>query len=126
MERDYQIIAVDFDGTLCYSEWPMLGEPNLSLIRHLQLWRSGGHKLILWTCRCGEPLRAALEWCRMQGLEFDAVNDNLPEIIAHYGSNSRKITCDWYIDDRALLPAAAQFPIDFLPKLGDDKSKPIC
>ena len=105
MERDYQIIAVDFDGTLCYSEWPMLGEPNLSLIRRLQTWRSCGHKLILWTCRCGEPLCAALEWCRMQGLEFDAVNDNLPEIIAYYGSNSRKITCDWYIDDRALLPA---------------------
>ena len=25
---EYQIIAVDFDGTLCYSEWPALGEPN--------------------------------------------------------------------------------------------------
>ena len=33
---------------------------------------------------------------------FDAVNDNLPEVIALYGSNSRKITCDYYIDDRAL------------------------
>ena len=25
---DYTIIAVDFDGTLCYSNWPDLGEPN--------------------------------------------------------------------------------------------------
>ena len=31
---------------------------------------------------------------------LNAVNDNLPEIIEYYGSNSRKITCDWYIDDR--------------------------
>lgn len=28
----YQIIAVDFDGTLCYSNWPELGEPNRPLI----------------------------------------------------------------------------------------------
>ncbi len=32
---------------------------------------------------------------------FNAINDNLPEIIEKYGSNSRKITCDVYIDDRA-------------------------
>ncbi len=29
---DFKIIAVDFDGTLCYSEWPALGEPNVRLI----------------------------------------------------------------------------------------------
>ena len=31
----YQIIAVDFDGTLCYSNWPGLGEPNRPLIDYL-------------------------------------------------------------------------------------------
>ena len=31
----YQIIAVDFDGTLCYSNWPELGEPNRPLIEYL-------------------------------------------------------------------------------------------
>ena len=33
----YQIIAVDFDGTLCYSNWPELGEPNRPLIEYLIL-----------------------------------------------------------------------------------------
>ena len=28
----YQIIAVDFDGTLCYSNWPELGEGELFYI----------------------------------------------------------------------------------------------
>ena len=32
----------------------------------------------------------AVEWCREQNLEFDAVNDNLPEIIEFYGHNSQK------------------------------------
>ncbi|MBP3203861.1 MAG: hypothetical protein IJ794_19905 [Lachnospiraceae bacterium] len=104
----YQTIAVDFDGTLCYSNWPELGEPNHSLIEYLKNWKSQGNKLILWTCRAGEALEKALLWCQEQDLTFDAVNDNLPEVIEQYGNNSRKITCDYYIDDRALLPNMLQ------------------
>lgn len=102
MQRDYQIIAVDFDGTLCYSNWPELGEPNYVLISYLKQWKSNGNKLILWTCRANEALTKAVEWCEKQGLKFDAVNDNLPEIVEYYGNNSRKITSDWYIDDRMM------------------------
>ena len=101
----YQIIAVDFDGTLCLSNWPELGEPNKPLIEYLLTQKKSGNKLILWTCRAGEALERAVSWCRDQQLEFDAINDNLPEIIELYGTNSRKITCDYYIDDRAILPA---------------------
>lgn len=104
---DYEIIAVDFDGTLCFSDWPDLGEPNQPLIDYLRTWRDQGNKLILWTCRAGEALSAALDWCHEQDLDFDAVNDNLPEIVALYGNNSRKVTCDYYIDDRMLTPDIA-------------------
>lgn len=106
---EYKIIAVDFDGTLCYSDWPALGDPNVRLISYLRNWRDQGNKLILWTCRAGEALEDAIRWCHEQQLEFDAINDNLPEIVEMYGNNSRKITCDYYIDDRALLPEAAGF-----------------
>ena len=58
---DFQTIAVDFDGTLCYSKWPELGQPNQALIEYLQEWKRNGN-------------------------------------------NSRKVTCDYYIDDRMLLP----------------------
>ena len=44
---DFQTIAVDFDGTLCYSKWPELGQPNLALIEYLQEWKRNGNKLIL-------------------------------------------------------------------------------
>ena len=107
-QLDFQTIAVDFDGTLCFSKWPDCGQPNQALITYLQEWRKNGNKLILWTCRAGEALSKAVEWCREQNLEFDAVNDNLPEIIELYGNNSRKITCDYYIDDRMLLPEAVK------------------
>ena len=102
MEKSYQTIAVDFDGTLCFSEWPELGAPNQALIEYLKKWKHDGNKLILWTCRAGDALSNAVEWCRHHGLEFDAINDNLPEIVEMYGNNSRKITCDYYIDDRMM------------------------
>lgn len=105
---NFQTIAVDFDGTLCFSKWPELGEPNRPLIEYLKVWRNQGNKLILWTCRAGEALEKAVSWCRDQQLEFDAVNDNLPEIIEMYGNNSRKVTCDYYIDDKAMLPVMVQ------------------
>lgn len=78
MEKYYETIAVDFDGTLCFSNWPELGAPNKALIAYLQEWRKNGNKLILWTCRAGTALSTAVEWCHNHGLEFDAVNDNLP------------------------------------------------
>ena len=103
--NNFKTIAVDFDGTLCFSSWPDLGEPNTPLIEYLKQWKSDGNKLILWTCRAGEALEKAVSWCREHQLEFDAINDNLPEIVEMYGNNSRKITCDYYIDDKAVLPA---------------------
>ena len=68
MERNYEIIAVDFDGTLCFSKWPDCGEPNQPLINYLKKWKSDGNKLILWTCRIGEALSNAVSWCQEQGV----------------------------------------------------------
>ena len=96
--------ASERNGTLSFGTWPDVGEPNVPLIEQLKDLKNRGNKLILWTCRAGEPLENAVNWCRQHGLVFDAVNDNLPEIVSLYGNNSRKITCDYYIDDRACLP----------------------
>ena len=98
------ILAVDFDGTLSLGTWPDVGPANEKLFRFLRKRKDEGDKLILWSCRVGKPLEDAVAWCRENDLEFDAVNDNLPEIIETYGTNSRKISCDYYIDDKALFP----------------------
>lgn len=98
------IIAVDFDGTLCEECWPEIGKANIRLIGELIYRRSLGDRVILWTCRAGLQLTQAVRWCRSYGLEFDAVNENVPEIIEKYGSDSRKISADIYIDDRSEKP----------------------
>lgn len=97
-----KIIAVDFDGTLCANRYPDIGPANCWLIHRLkEEQETAGVKLILWTCRSGKLLENALNWCDSMGLTFDAVNENLPEIIEAFGSDTRKIFAHEYIDDRS-------------------------
>lgn len=97
---NFKVIATDFDGTLCENKWPDIGEPNEEIIWYLREQQAAGAKIILWTCRVGERLEEAVRWCYDQGLIFDAVNENLPERIAMFGTDPRKIGADEYIDDR--------------------------
>ena len=98
----FMTFAVDFDGTLSFGKYPDAGPANEGLIDFLIARKSRGDRLILWTCREGEALRIAVDFCQDRGLEFDAINDNLPEAVVKYGVNSRKVSCDFYIDDRAM------------------------
>lgn len=105
-----QIIAVDFDGTLFDTEWPsVIKEPNTELIAFLKDRKDKGDRIILWTCRHGEDLVAAVDACAEQGLIFDAVNENLPDIIEKFGGDSRKIFADKYIDDSNLYVYCPSF-----------------
>lgn len=97
------VIAVDFDGTLCTSAWPEIGEPNKDLIEFLKERRKNGGKLILWTMREGYSLLNAICWCDYHGLQFDAINDNLQELKDKYHNNPRKVYADIYIDDHNAL-----------------------
>lgn len=101
------IIAVDFDGTLSLAGYPHCGIPNTRLIDELNEFRRNGARLILWTCREGLLLAEALDFCKRVGIEFDAVNENLPDITEKYGV-SRKVFADYYIDDKARMPVKAE------------------
>ena len=96
------IWAVDFEGTLTTrSRFPNLGKPNTKVIEMLKMARMQGVRVILWTCREGKYLTDAVEWCKDLGLEFDAINQNLPEAIEYLGSDTRKVIADIYIDDKS-------------------------
>ena len=101
-------IAVDFDGTLCEYAFPKIGEQNeqhKQLMKLLIELRNKGNKLILWTNRGDNEqypvLTEAIEWCKEKGLEFDAINENLPGQKKLSGP-SPKIMADYYIDDKVL------------------------
>ena len=105
------IYAVDFDGTLSFGRFPGVGDPNESLFRFLISEKQRGARMILNTCRTGDNLKAAVDYCRDHGLEFEFVNENLPELIELYGGDTRKINADFYIDDKAVNPIAGHFTV---------------
>lgn len=102
-ERE-RIIAVDFDGCLCENAWPDIGEAKQDVIDALLLRQESGAKIILWTCRVGEQLSAAVRWCTRHGIVFDAINENLPVNVVAFGNDCRKIFADEYWDDKAVNP----------------------
>lgn len=99
-----KIIAVDFDSTLAVTQFPTIIEPKWNEIAICKALKKQGCILILWTCRCGEDLAAAVEYCRDCGLEFDFINENVPENVEKFGNDSRKIFAHVYIDDKAVNP----------------------
>ena len=111
-----KIIAVDFDGTLVEDKWPEIGEPNKEMFEFLKyLQKEHNIKLILWTSRTDRHLINAIEFCKTQGMEFDAINENLPEVKALTGRDTRKVYADIYLDDKSI--PAIQAPIYWVHKL---------
>lgn len=99
-----RIYAVDFDGTLAETKFPEIIKPYFSMFMTCKEIKRRGDILILWTCRCGKDLEDAVEFCRKHGLEFDYVNENVPENVEKFGNDSRKIFAHEYIDDKAWSP----------------------
>lgn len=101
-KKEPYIIAVDFDGTLATSAFPKIGRPIPEVIKFCKQQKELGNYLILYTNRHDEHLAEAIAWCTNIGLTFDAVNENLPHMIEYFGSDTRKIFANYYIDDRAV------------------------
>lgn len=103
-KNKYRIIGVDFDGTLAVTRgtYPKIQGPIQEVIDYVKSEQEAGAYLILVTMREGDVLDQAVEWCKEQGLEFDAVNDNLPHMKEFFKNNPRKIFCSEYLDDMNL------------------------
>ena len=94
------IIAVDFDGTLTMDRYPEIGSPKPYAVETMKRLKADGHYIILWTCRRGDRLEAAINWLLEQGIPFDRVNAHEPRNLALYGDDTRKVYAHDYIDDK--------------------------
>lgn len=100
------ILSIDFDGTIVEHKFPKIGKPLPGAIETLKELKKAGHQLILWTCREDQGhkidkqyLREAVEFCKKEGVEFDAVNESLPDDFRPDGVLKRKPFAHYYIDD---------------------------
>ena len=103
-----KIVAIDFDGTLVEDRFPKIGNPIWSAFDLCKSLKKSGVKLILWTSRDNDSsdrnLDTAVQFCAQQGLTFDAVNSNIPEVINLFHNDTRKVYADIYIDDKSVTP----------------------
>lgn len=115
-----KIVAVDFDGTLVEDNFPDIGKPYTEMFETMIYLRHRGVKVVLWTSRNfyknRDLLEEAVQFCQSQGLEFDAINENIQEVQELTGEDTRKIYADLYIDDKSV--SALQSPLYWLYKLG--------
>ena len=98
-----KIVAFDFDGTLAVTEWPKIIRPITPVVEYAKRCKANGDQIILNTMREGDRLQEAVDWCREQDIEFDAINDNVQCMQEFYGNNPRKIFANEYIDDHNLV-----------------------
>ena len=96
------VLVIDFDGTIVEAKWPEIGEMRKNAKIAINALRSDGHKIVINTCRAGEYADNAKNWLIENGISFDAFNENLQELIDLYGSDTRKLSGDIYIDDKNL------------------------
>lgn len=108
--RTKGVLLLDFDGTIVEFAFPKIGKPMPEAFEVMKELQEAGWKLILWTCRenngnriSEQYLTEAVDFCRENGIEFDAVNEALPEEdFRPEGCLMRKPHATYVIDDRNL------------------------
>ena len=99
-----KIIAVDLDGTILegdgVAEFGAVKPLARETLNALWYW---GYKIIVWTCR--QDLLAVSQYLREMKIPYDAINENVPEVLEALGwtweGAPRKIYYTHLIDDRA-------------------------
>lgn len=104
-----------------HGKFPDVGTPNTDLIKWLNERQAEGHTIILWTCRVGEALDRAVEFCIRNGFAPDYINENAPWIIEAFGGDTRKIFANKYIDDASVTPWEI---MEYMPKPAIEMPKP--
>lgn len=105
--KEPYIIAIDFDGCIATGAWPDIdnGELIEETVNRMfeQIERVPETVFVLWTCREGEYLRDAIEFCVAMELPIKHFNENHPSIFSWFTDpNCRKIFAHEYWDDRAV------------------------
>ena len=109
----YSIIGIDFDATIATEEYPGIGS-LIPLAKETINWlASTGRTIIIWSCREGVYKNDAIDWLDRNGIMWHYFNSNDPRRTEKYGSDSRKVGCDLYIDDKNLYSKVIGDEVDW-------------
>jgi len=98
-------VAIDFDGCLARKAWPAVGEEMPGAMEFLRWLDERGWWRVLWTCREGDRLKAALDWLADRTYPpewWTAINATPQPITDQYDGDSRKAGYHALVDDLAV------------------------
>lgn len=96
-----KIYAIDFDGTIVEDKWPEIGKERKETTDFIKAIQDIGCQWFLWTCRTGEDLDKAIDWCLHHGLYPNAVNEGTHPLYISGEWRPVKPYADVYIDDKS-------------------------
>jgi hypothetical protein len=104
IDNQPKTVAVDFDNTCVYDEWPEVGEDVWGAEEVLQKLVENDCKIILLTQRehntpYGDLLSPAINWFKERNIPLYGINENPYQ---KDGLEGRKIYASVYIDDHCL------------------------
>lgn len=111
-ENRKYIMCLDFDKTLCYSNYPSCGDPITPVVEYVKYIQQADMTTILWTCREGKALEDAVKWCEQNDIRIDYVNEQ-GEFDKNKWKDTRKVFCNLLIDDTSYNFNVADFA-DFM------------
>ena len=85
------------------NEWPEIGKIKQNAKLVINTLHDNGHTIIINSCRAGKEEFKMIRWLKHNGIECDYINENDPKLIAHFGSDTRKISANIYIDDKGIM-----------------------
>lgn len=94
------VLAIDFDDTICISNYPDLGPIKKDAKEVINTLYKEGYGIVINTCREGKALAGAIDWLNENNISYHYINCNFPYLIAKYKADCRKISADMYIDDK--------------------------
>lgn len=97
------ILAIDFDGTIAYSNYPDIGDLLPGAVEVITNLRQRGHTIIINSCRAGNDEKQMKDFLRYSEVPYDYINKNCPRQIKLYGGDTRKISCDISFDDKSFF-----------------------
>lgn len=97
------ILAIDFDGTIAEVSFPEVGALIAGAAEHIRMLYDEGHYIIINTCRSGKMEGLAEDFLKENDIPYHYINSNLPELVEEYTQDCRKISADYYIDDKCIM-----------------------
>lgn len=120
MDKQYKgVLAIDFDNTIADTNYPTINGLIKESKKYINKLYNDNWYIIIWTCRADNYLKDAINFLDKEGIKYHLVNEHCPRLIELYENDTRKISADFYIDDKNIYGLPKWKDIyNFLSNLG--------